>query len=81
MTDVTPAPTETPNVRIKNPETRAAINDILSYAGLALGTLMVVDMASAHFDLSAWTEPAFVGYAYLAAAFGLGVTRPNYPKL
>ena len=73
--------TQTPNVVIENPKSRSAINTTLSVVGLVLGTVMVVDMASADFDLTRITEPLFVGYAYVAAAFGLGVTRPNYPKL
>ena len=72
---------QTPNLVIPDPNSRSKINSTLSILGLGLGTVMVVDMASPAFDLSAWTEPIFVGYAYVAAAFGLTVTRPNYPKL
>lgn len=72
---------QTPNVRIENPQSRSAINTTLSVIGGVLGTVMVVDLASGAFDWSAFTEPAFVGYAYVSSLFGLAVTRPNYPKL
>ena len=68
------------NVVIENPKTRETINNILSIVGPVLGTLMVVDLASSDFDLTRVTEPFFIGYAYLASAFGLAVTRPNYPQ-
>lgn len=68
------------NAVIENPKTREGINNALSIVGLLLGTLMVVDIASSDFDLTRFTEPVFIGYAYLASAFGLAVTRPNYPK-
>ena len=71
----------TPNKVIANPNERKAINNTLAVIGLVLGTIMVVDISSPAFDLSAWTEPIFVGFAYVASAFGLAVTRPNYPKL
>lgn len=73
-------PSITPNKVIQDPKKRKTINNILSGVGLVLGTVMVIDLASNNFDISAWTEPIFVGYAYVAAFFGLGVTRPNYPK-
>ena len=68
------------NIVIENPMTRETINNILSIVGPVLGTLMVVDLASSDFDLTRVTEPFFIGYAYLASAFGLAVTRPNYPQ-
>ena len=71
----------TANTVIENPNVRRTITNVLGVAGLLLGTVMVVDIASPDFDLTAWTEPIFVGYAYLASAFGLVVTRPNTPKL
>ena len=74
--------TVTPNTGlIKNPKAREGFNNALGVIGLVLGTVMVVDITSNNFDLTAWTEPIFVGYTYVAAAFGLTVTRPNYPKL
>ena len=87
MTDQTPAQTraelktKTPNAGlVKDPNKREVLNNVIAAVGLVLGTAMVVDIASPAFDLSAWTEPAFVGYAYVAAFFGIAVTRPNYPK-
>ena len=77
----TTEPSKTRNVVIENPKARSAINSALSLVGLVLGTVMVVDLASFDFDITSWTEPLFVGYAYVASAFGLAVTRPNYPKL
>ena len=68
------------NTVIENPKTRETINNILSIVGPVLGTLMVVDLASSDFDLTRVTEPFFIGYAYLSSAFGLVVTRPNYPQ-
>ena len=70
----------TPNVVVSNPVVRRYANVILSVVGLVLGTVVVVDGASAAFDLSAVTVPALAGYAYLTAAFGLAVTTPNIPN-
>lgn len=69
----------TPNIVVQNPTVRRYANVILSVVGIVLGTVVVVDGASAAFDLSAYTVPALAGYAYLAAAFGLAVTTPNIP--
>lgn len=76
----TPLPTKTPNKRVRDPKARSAMNTTLSIIGLVLGTVIVVDLASQDFDISRITEPLFVGYAYVASAFGLVVTRPNYPS-
>jgi len=65
---------------VKDPNKREVLNNIIAGVGLALGTVMVVDIASPAWDISAWTEPIFIGYAYIAAGFGIIVTRPNYPK-
>ena len=70
----------TPNKVIQDPAKRELLNNVLAGVGLLLGTVMVVDLTTPAFDLSAWTEPVFVGYAYLSASFGVAVTRPNYPK-
>lgn len=73
-------PTKTKNVVIEDPKKREVINNLIAVVGVVLGTAMVVDISSDAFDISAWTEPIFVGYAYIASAFGIFVTRPNYPK-
>jgi len=73
---------QTPNKGpIKDPKIREVINNLIAGAGFVLGLVMVVDLATPAFDLSTWTEPIFIGYAWAAAYFGIGVTRPNYPKL
>jgi len=71
---------ETPNVVVENPKIRNAANWVLGVIGIILGTVVAVDGASGAFDLTEVTTPAIVGYAYLAAAFGLAVIRPNIPK-
>lgn len=76
MTD----PSPTPNVVVSNPKVRRIANIALGVAGLVLGTTLVVDGASADFDVSAITTPALAGYLYLASAFGLAVITPNIPK-
>lgn len=70
----------TPNVVISNPKARKIARTILDVAGLALGTLVVVDAATEGFDVTAFTIPALAGYAYIRAGFGLGVDNPNTPK-
>lgn len=70
----------TPNVVVQNPTVRRYANIVLSAAGLILGTLVAVDGATTAFDLTAFTIPAFVGYGWLAGAFGLAVTTPNVPR-
>lgn len=72
---------QTPNQGlIEDPKARKVLNNVIAGVGLVLGTAMVVDIATPAWDISAWTEPIFIGYAYIAAAFGFAVTRPNYPK-
>lgn len=71
---------ETPNVVVSNPKIRRIANVTLGVVGLVLGTALVVDGASADFDVSAVTTPALAGYLYLASAFGLTVITPNIPK-
>lgn len=70
----------TPNVVIENPRARRIARTVLDVVGLVLGTVIVVDATSGAFDLTAWTAPALVGWAYLRAAFGLSVDNPNTPK-
>lgn len=79
MTDSTPTPTETPNVVVSNPAIRKGANIVLGVVGLLVGTATVIDASTAAFDISAITIPVTVGYAYLAAIFGLAVTTPNVP--
>lgn len=73
-------PTQTPNLVIENPAIRKGANIILGVVGLLVGTATVVDASTPAFDISAITIPVTVGYAYLAAIFGLAVTTPNIPK-
>lgn len=73
------APTDTPNVVVSNPRVRKVANIVLGTAGLVLGTAIVVDGASAGFDITAYTGPILAGYVYLASAFQIAVTVPNIP--
>jgi len=75
-----PTGTTTPNVVINNPNIRHGITVALGVVGIVLGTVVAVDSAAPAFDLTPYTVPAFVGYSYLAAAFGLAVTAPNTPR-
>lgn len=54
---------------------------MLDVVGIVLGTVIVVDATSGAFDVTPWTAPALVGWAYLRAAFGLSVDNANTPKL
>lgn len=76
----TEQPTETPNVVIESPSIRRVLNLVIAGAGLALGTTIVVDLATPAFDVSAWTDPITAGLLYVAAAFGISVTVPNIPR-
>jgi len=73
-------PTETPNAVLENPSVRRVVNVVLGIIGIIIGTVTVVDASTAAFDLTPFTIPATVGYAYLAAIFGLAITTPNIPK-
>lgn len=77
-TPVTPSPT--PNVVIENPKARKVARTALDVAGVALGTVMVVDLASDGFDVAAFTAPALAAWTYLRLAFGIAVDNPNTPK-
>lgn len=79
MTDTTPV--LTPNVIIGNPAVRKVANIVLGIVGLVVATAVVADAASPAFDVSAYTGPVFVVYAYLAGLFDLVVTAPNVPTL
>lgn len=69
----------TPNVVIENPKARKIARTALDIAGVALGTVMVVDLASDAFDAAALTAPALAAWTYLRLAFGLAVDNPNTP--
>jgi len=76
----TPAPTETPNVVIENPNYRRIANIVVGGLGIVLGTVIVVDGSSPAFDVSQITGPASAGLLYLGSALGLAVTLPNIPR-
>ena len=71
----------TPNVIIENPRARRIARTVLDVVGIVLGTVIVVDATSGAFDVTPWTAPALVGWAFLRAAFGLSVDNANTPKL
>lgn len=72
--------TQTPNVVIENPQARKVARTVLDVAGVIVGTVVVVDLASEAFDVTAFTTPALAVWSYLRLAFGLGVDNPNTPK-
>lgn len=71
---------QTPNVVIENPTARKVARTVLDVAGVIVGTVVVVDLASEAFDVTAFTTPALAVWSYLRLAFGLGVDNPNTPK-
>lgn len=70
----------TPNVVIRNPKVRKALNSVLAGIGITLAVVMGVDGVTEAFDLTAYTYPAFVGYGILAGAFGIAVVNANIPR-
>ena len=73
-------PSTTPNVVIESPKARKSARTALDVAGVALGTVMVVDLASDAFDAATFTAPALAAWTYLRLAFGLAIDNPNTPK-
>lgn len=71
---------ETPNVKIENPDNRRKLTTALGVVGAVLGAVIVADMASPAFDLSAWTDPIAAVFLFLGSYYGIGVTLPNTPK-
>lgn len=71
----------TPNVVITNPKARRIARTVLDVVGVVLGTLMVVDVSSDAFNLTAITAPALAAFTYLRFAFGQAVDNPNTPKI
>ena len=69
----------TPNVVVQNPVVRRWAQIILSTVGLILSSAMVLDNSIPGSDWSAWTNPAFALYGFLAATFGLAIITPNIP--
>lgn len=76
----TPLPTQTPNVVIQSPKARKVARTVLDVIGVALGTVIAVDVASDAFDAVAVTAPALAGWTYLRFAFGQAVDNPNTPS-
>lgn len=70
----------TPNVVVENPAVRKAAQLVLSIVGLTLSSAMVLDNSIPGADWSAWTNPAFALYGFLAATFGLAIITPNIPN-
>jgi hypothetical protein len=73
-------PSVTPNVVVGDPRVRKAAGIALGVVGVILGTAVVVDGATAAFDLTEITTPVTAGYLYLSSLFGLAVTVPNIPS-
>lgn len=71
--------TNTPNVVIESPRARKVARTALDIIGVVLGTIVVIDLATDGFDVSAVTAPALAAWTYLRLAFGLGVDNPNTP--
>jgi hypothetical protein len=71
----------TPNVVVENPTVRRTAQLLLSIAGLVLSSALVLDSQIPGVDWSAWINPAWALYGFLAATFGLAVITPNIPKV
>lgn len=71
---------DTPNVVIERPATRRILNNVVGWSAIAIGFVQAVDGASPAFDLTAWSNPATAGIAFLAGVLAVGVTVPNIPK-
>ncbi len=74
------APSTTPNVVLSNPTVRLVANIVLGALGIILGTIIAVDGSTNAFDLSDYTVPISVGYAYLCGVFQIAVSAPNVPR-
>lgn len=72
---------KTPNVVVENPTVRRWAQLILSIVGLVLSSALVLDLQIPGADWSAWINPAWALYGFLAATFGLAVITPNIPKI
>ncbi|MBK0420147.1 hypothetical protein JD276_14005 [Leucobacter sp. CSA1] len=70
----------TPNVVVQNPTVRRVANVALGVAGVVLSSAVVLDGSIPEVDWSAWTNPGFALYGFLAGIFGLAVTAPNVPS-
>jgi hypothetical protein len=70
----------TPNVVVENPTVRRTAQLVLSIAGLVLSSALVLDSQIPGVDWSAWINPAWALYGFLAATFGLAVITPNIPR-
>ena len=69
----------TPNVVVTNPKVRKIAQLVLSIVGLVLSSALVLDSQIATVDWSAWLNPSWALYGFLAATFGLAVITPNIP--
>ena len=74
-------PTQTPNVRIENPQVRKIARTVLDVIGALVGTVIVVDLASDAFDATAITAPVVAGWSYLRLVFGVAIDNPNTPTV
>lgn len=68
-----------PNVSIENPNTRRTLTKIIGTVGAVLGAVIVADMASMAFDVSAYTDPAAAVFLFVGTYYGIKVTLPNTP--
>lgn len=75
-----PAPTETPNVVVHNPQVRKVANIVLGAALVVFPAAGILDASSDALDFSAWLVPALAVTSFLAGVFGLAVTTPNVPS-
>lgn len=73
-------PSQTPNVVIESPKARRIARTVLDIIGVALGTVVAVDLASDAFDAAAFTAPTLAAWTYLRFAFGQAVDNPNTPR-
>lgn len=69
------APTETPNVVIENPKARKIAYTAFGWASLAVAVVVGVDLASAAFDVTAFTTPALVGLGILGVGIGYTASK------
>lgn len=70
---------DTPNVIIRNPDTRRVVRTIIDVIGAAVFVAIAVDAATEAFSISEVTGPIMAGYAAVRSIFGFTVDNTNTP--
>lgn len=70
----------TPNVGIKNSNTRRFLTTAAGIISAVLGSVIIADMTSTKIDWREWTDPIAAVFLWLAGTYGIGVVLPNTPK-